>query len=96
MPNKKWFDNCGKYEKWIDKIQALERLKDENKKNTQTQRNLDKNFAYHPPHDETEEGWPKVVRKPTLLYPITIHDLLADDSHLHSTPVDVKKLNGIL
>lgn len=32
-------------------------------------------------HDENEEGMPKVVRKPILVYPITIQDLPADDRY---------------
>ena len=33
------------------------------------------------PHDETEEGWYKVDRKPTLVYPVTIKGLPEDDRH---------------
>lgn len=32
-----------------------------------------------PAHKETEEGWPKVVRKPTLVYPVTIQDIPSDN-----------------
>ena len=54
MPNiKKQFDNCAKYEQWIDKIQALERLKDENKKNTQTQTEEFRQDLTITPHCET-------------------------------------------
>jgi hypothetical protein len=35
-----------------------------------------------PPHDETEEGWPKIVSKPTLFYPINIQDLPGDNRHI--------------
>ena len=34
-----------------------------------------------PPLDEPEEGKPKVVRKPILVYPVTIQDLPSDDRH---------------
>lgn len=49
MPNiKKRFDNCAKYEQWIDKIQALERLTHEvSYPFRHRQRNLDKNLWYH-------------------------------------------------
>lgn len=50
---KRWFDNRAKYEELIDKIQALERLINENKQAAQVQ---------------TEERRPKVIRKPTLCY----------------------------
>ena len=30
----------------------------------------------------TKEGWSKIVRKPTLIYPATIQELSLDDRHL--------------
>lgn len=61
-----WFDDCAKYEKWTDNIQVLKKLIYENEKNTHTQRNLDKNCHITLPHNKTEEGSPKVVRKPRI------------------------------
>lgn len=34
-----------------------------------------------PLHDETEEGWAEVVRKPSLVYPVTIQELPASYRH---------------
>jgi hypothetical protein len=34
-----------------------------------------------PPHNESEDGWPKVVRKSTSVHAITIQELPADDRH---------------
>ena len=48
-------------------------------------------------HDETEEGLPQVVRKPTLVYLITIQDLPADDRHpqgyeeISGNPIDLRR-----
>lgn len=63
---------CAKYEKWIDSIQVLEKLINENKKYTQTQT---EEFIQEPtalPYDETEEQQPKDVRKSNLAYPVTL------------------------
>ena len=49
----KCFDNCAKCEKCTDKIQALERLKDESKKNAQ--REEFRQETTMPLHDETKE-----------------------------------------
>lgn len=60
---------------------ALERFTNENKKNTKTQTEGFRQEATTPPHDETEEGWAKVVRKPALVSPVTIQGRQADDRH---------------
>lgn len=33
------------------------------------------------PHNKTKDGWFKVARKPTLVYPVTIEDLPGNDRH---------------
>lgn len=32
-------------------------------------------------HDETKELWPMIVRKPPLVYPVTIQKLPGDDMY---------------
>lgn len=46
---------CAKYEKWIDKIQTLERLINENRKNAQTETEQFRQEPTVPLHDESEE-----------------------------------------
>lgn len=53
-------------------MQASERLLNENKKNTQTQTVEFRQEPIMPLPDETEEERPKGIRKPMLIYPVTI------------------------
>lgn len=76
-----WFDNCAKYEKWTDNIQVLKTFINENEKNTHTQRNLDKNCHITLSHNETEEGLPKVVRKPRISLSSYTQELLGGNKH---------------
>lgn len=46
---------CAKYEKWIDKIQTLERLINENRKNAQTETEQFRQEPTAPLHHESEE-----------------------------------------
>ena len=88
----KWFDNCVKCENFTDRIQALERLTIDkiqalerptywNKKNTQTQTEEFRQEPIAPLHEETEEGWPTLIKKPTLVHPVTTQEWPADDGH---------------
>lgn len=47
-------------------LRHIERCTNKNKKKAQTQESI------VPSHDETEEEHPKITRKPTLVYPVTI------------------------
>lgn len=64
-----------------DKIQAIERCTNENKKNAQTQIEEFRQESIVPSHDETEEERPKLTRKPTLVYPVTIEEQPECDRH---------------
>lgn len=65
--------------KWINKIQALERLVNENKKNTQTQT---EEFRQDPAAIDMmklKKGVSRLLEnQPTLIYLVTIQDLPAD------------------
>lgn len=65
--------------KWINKIQALERLVNENKKNTQTQT---EEFSQDPAAIDMmklKKGVSRLLEnQPTLIYLVTIQDLPAD------------------
>lgn len=64
-----------------DKIQALERFTNENKKNTQKETEEFRQEPAVPMHEEIEEGCPKVLRKRNLVYQIMIQEWPADDRH---------------
>lgn len=68
IENKKnWIDKIKALEELtIDKIQALERHTNECEKNDQTLNLEEFRAEYNAPlHDETEEGWLKVNKKPS-------------------------------
>ena len=69
---KRWFDIGAKHEKLIDKIQALERPTNEMKKSLHTLTEEFRSEPTTPWYDKNEEEWPKVIRKPTLVYQVTI------------------------
>lgn len=81
---KKWFSNFAKYEKLMNKIQALERLttdkiqvlerSNEPKPNIHTQAEEFRAESTTPFHDETERERPKVVRKSNLFSPVNIKE----------------------
>ena len=48
-----------------------------------------------PPQDETEEEWPKVARKPTLVWPVTTNKKQAIGfADVKWNPIDILHLKG--
>lgn len=72
LPFKRWFDIGAKHEKLIDKIQALERPTNETKKSLHTPTEEFRSEPTTPWYDKNEEERPMFIRKPTLVYRVTI------------------------
>lgn len=56
----------------MDKIHALERSTNDLKIIRHKQNNLEKNQLHYLLHFETGEECPKLIRAPTLIYPVTL------------------------
>lgn len=78
---KKLVDISAKYEKMTDKIKSLERQTNGTKKNTQAQTKKFTAEVTTALHYVTEEELLNVIRKPPLIYSVTIQEQPPDDRH---------------
>lgn len=70
---KKLFNINAKYEKLKNKMQFLKRYTNENQKSIHTEIDGFRTERTTVLHYENEEEWPNIIRKPSLMYLVTVH-----------------------
>lgn len=69
---KKLFNINAKYEQLKNKLQFLKRCTNENQKSIHTEIDGFRTQRTIALHSENEEEWPNIIRKPSLMYLVTV------------------------